>query len=147
SFLIALLMNFVLVVFAWVFPENSRTPRRKAAILLAPAIIFAPATALGLLWERVGFIDGQFGIKLTPLAYAFVVYVYFLFFYGSIVLFKKYRKYRGTESGSQLGAVLLGLGITGALKTAANIVFPLFGNYELIPLSSIFVLPGVLIYA
>ncbi len=147
SFLIALLMNFVLVVFAWVFPENSRTPRRKAAILLAPAIIFAPATALGLLWERVGFVDGQFGIKLTPLAYAFVVYVYFLFFYGSIILFNKYRKYRGTESGSQLGAVLLGLGITGALKTAANIVFPLFGNYDLIPLSSIFVLPGVLIYA
>ena len=31
SFIIALLMNFVLVVFAWVFPENSRTPRRKAA--------------------------------------------------------------------------------------------------------------------
>lgn len=147
SFIIALLMNFVLVVFAWVFPENSRTPRRKAAILLAPALIFVPAAALGLLWERAGFTDGQFGIKLTPLAYAFVVYVYFLFFYGSIILFNKYQKYRGTESGSQLGAVLLGLGITGALKTAANIVFPLFGNYELIPLSSIFVLPGVLIYA
>jgi len=147
SFIIALLMNFVLVVFAWVFPENSRTPRRKAAILFAPALIFAPAAALGLLWERAGFVDGQFGIKLTPLAYAFVVYVYFLFFYGSIVLFGKYRKYRGTESGSQLGAVLLALGVTGALKTAANIVFPLFGNYEMIPLSSIFVLPGVLIYA
>jgi len=147
SFIIALFMNFVLVVFAWVFPENSRTPRRKAAILFAPALIFAPAAAFGLLWERAGFIDGQFGIKLTPLAYAFVVYVYFLFFYGSILLFSKYRKYRGTESGSQLGAVLLALGVTGALKTAANIVFPLFGNYELIPLSSIFVLPGVLIYA
>jgi len=147
SFIIAMLMNFVLVIFAWVFPENSRTPRRKAAILFAPAIVFAPAAAFGLLWERAGFIDGQFGIKLTPLAYAFVVYVYFLFFYGSIVLFGKYRKYRATESGSQLGAVLLALGITGTLKTAANIVFPLFGNYELIPLSSIFVLPGVLIYA
>lgn len=147
SFIIALLMNFVLVAFAWVFPENSRTPRRKAAILLAPALIFAPAAAFGLLWDSAGFIDGQFAIKLTPLAYAFVTYVYFLFFYGSIVLFGKYRKYRGTESGSQLGAILLALVITGALKTVANIVFPLFGNYDLIPLSSIFVLPGVLIYA
>lgn len=147
SFIIALLMNFVLVVFAWVFPENSRTPRRKAAILLAPALIFAPAAAFGLLWDKAGFTDGQFAIKLTPLAYAFVTYVYFLFFYGSIILFGKYRKYRGTESGSQLGAIFLALVITGALKTVANIVFPLFGNYDLIPLSSIFVLPGVLIYA
>lgn len=147
SFIIALLMNFVLVVFAWVFPENSRTPRRKAAILLAPALIFAPAAAFGLLWDKAGFTGGQFAIKLTPLAYAFVTYVYFLFFYGSIILFGKYRKYRGTESGSQLGAIFLALVITGALKTVANIVFPLFGNYDLIPLSSIFVLPGVLIYA
>ncbi|KXK00320.1 MAG: multi-sensor signal transduction histidine kinase [Acidobacteria bacterium OLB17] len=147
SFIIALLMNFVLVAFAWVFPENSRTPRRKAAILFAPALIFIPSAAFGLLWENAGFTDGSFSIKLTPLAYAFVTYVYFLFFYGSVLLFNKYRKYRGTESGSQLGAVLLALGITGALKTLANIVFPLFGNYDLIPLSSIFVLPGVLIYA
>lgn len=147
SFIIALLMNFVLVAFAWVFPENSRTPRRKAAILLAPALIFVPSAALGLLSEKAGFEGGQFTIKLTPLAYAFVTYVYFLFFYGSIVLFTKYRKYRGTESGSQLGAILLALAVTGALKTAANIIFPLFGNYDLLSLSSIFVLPGVVIYA
>ncbi|MCB1025084.1 MAG: hypothetical protein KDB79_11875, partial [Acidobacteria bacterium] len=36
SFIIALLMQCALVVFAWVFPENARTPRRKAAILFAP---------------------------------------------------------------------------------------------------------------
>ncbi len=35
SFIIALLMQCALVVFAWVFPENSRTPRRRAAVLFA----------------------------------------------------------------------------------------------------------------
>src|SRR4028119_183322 len=33
SFLIALLTQRARVVFAWVFPENSRTPRGKAAVL------------------------------------------------------------------------------------------------------------------
>src|SRR3954468_22426342 len=33
SFIVSLLLQFSLVVFAWVFPENSRTPRKKAAVL------------------------------------------------------------------------------------------------------------------
>ena len=37
--------------------------------------------------------------------------------------------------------------ITGILKTFANIVLPYFGIYDLLPYSSIFVLPGVVIYA
>jgi methyl-accepting chemotaxis protein len=40
-----------------------------------------------------------------------------------------------------------GLVITGVLKTVANIALPYFGIYSLLPFSSIFVLPGVLIYA
>src|SRR5438445_13733207 len=43
SFVIALLMQCSLVVFAWVFPENSRTPRRKAAVLFAPGLVLIPA--------------------------------------------------------------------------------------------------------
>src|SRR5690349_20679536 len=42
SFIIALLMQFALVVFAWVFPEDSRTPRRKAGILFAPGLVLIP---------------------------------------------------------------------------------------------------------
>src|SRR5215213_3523508 len=52
SFIIALLMQFALVVFAWVFPENARTPRRRAAILFAPGLILIPAAALGFLWRQ-----------------------------------------------------------------------------------------------
>ena len=147
SFIIALLMQCALAIFAWVFPENSRTPRRKAAILFAPSLVLIPAALFGLLWRKVGLQDGKFIIDLAPLAYTFVVYVYFVFGYGAIVLFRKYRKYRGTQKGQQVGAILWAVAITGVLKTLANIVFPFFGNYEFLPFSSIFVLPGVLIYA
>lgn len=147
SFIIALLMQCSLVVFAWVFPENLRTPRKKAAILFAPSLILIPAALFGLLWQKVAFINGKFIIDLAPLAYIFVVYVYAVFVYGAVVLFNKYRKYRGTQESQQVGAILWALVITGVLKTLANIAFPFFGIYDLLPYSAIFVLPGVLIYA
>jgi signal transduction histidine kinase len=147
SFVIALLMQFALAVFAWVFPENSRTPRKKAAVLFAPGLVLILAALLGSLWTRVGIENGRFEIELSALAYLFVTYVYFVFFFGAVVLFGKYRRFRGTQKGQQVGAILWALGITGVLKTLANIVFPYFGIYELLPFSSIFVLPGVLIYA
>jgi signal transduction histidine kinase len=147
SFIIALLMQCSLVVFAWVFPENSRTPRKKAAVLFAPGLVLIPAAAFGLLWHEVGFAGGRFEIKLAPLAYAFVIYVYAVFAYGAWILLKKYRKYRGTQRGQQVGAILWALGITGVLKTLANILLPVAGSYDYLPISSLFVLPGVLIYA
>ena len=147
SFTIALLMQFALVVFAWVFPENARTPKRRAAILFAPGLVLIPAGLLGFLWHQATFDNGQFVIDLAPLAYVFVAYVYFVFFYGASVLYYKYRKYKNTQRGQQVGAILWGLVITGILKTLANIVLPYFGIYSLLPYSSIFVLPGVVIYA
>lgn len=147
SFVTALMMQYAMVVFAWVFPENARTPRRRAAILFAPGLVLIPTAFLSLLWRKAGFENGIFVIDLTPLAFAFVAYVYFLFFYGAYVLFGKYRKYKGTQEGQQVGAIIWGLAITGVLKTLANLVLPYFGNYDLLPLSAIFVLPGVLIYA
>jgi len=147
SFSIALLMQFSLVVFAWVFPENARTPKRQAAILFAPALVLIPAGLLGFLWRQASFDNGRFVIELAPLAYVFVAYVYFVFFYGASVLYYKYWKYKNTQRGQQVGAILWGLVITGILKTLANIVLPYFGIYDLLPYSSIFVLPGVVIYA
>ncbi|MDQ3061972.1 MAG: ATP-binding protein [Acidobacteriota bacterium] len=147
SFIIALLMQCALVVFAWVFPEDLRTPRRKAAVLFAPCLVLIPAAVLGLLWRAVGFADNKFIIDLAPLAYVFVSYVYFVFGYGATVLYKKYRQYRGTQKGQQIGAILWAIAITGVLKTQANIALPFFGIYALLQYSTIFVLPGVLIYA
>ena len=147
SFVTALLLQFALVIFAWVFPENNRVPRERAAIFFAPGIVFIPAALLGYLWESVEYIDGRFDISLAPLAYFFVGYVYFLFFYGFAVLIGKYRLYAGTQRAKQLGAIILALAITGLLKTLANLVLPYFDRYDLLPYSSLFVIPGVLIYA
>ncbi|HXG82604.1 MAG TPA: ATP-binding protein [Pyrinomonadaceae bacterium] len=147
SFIIALLMQCALVVFAWVFPEDARVPRRKAAVLFAPGIILIPAAAFGLLWRKVGFENGDFDIDVAPLAYVFVVYIYAIFAYGAYILYGKYRGYRHSQQGQQIGAILWAIGITGVLKTLANIVLPFFDRYDLLPYSTIFVLPGVLIYA
>ncbi len=147
SFIIALLMQCSLVVFAWVFPENTRTPRRKAAILFSPSIALIPAALFGLLWRKISFSNGHFEIELAPLAYAFVVYVYFIFGYGTYLLFRKYINFRGTQNGQQIGAILWAIVITAILKTVVNIVLPYFGIYDWLPYSTIFVLPGVLIYA
>jgi signal transduction histidine kinase len=153
SFIVALSMNYALVVFAWVFPENLRTPHQKVLMLFSPGLVFILATFFGFLFEDeslkvTGFAqDGKFQVKLTPVGYAFVLYIYLIFGYGTIVLIKKYLKYRGTEQGKQLGAILLGLGITVVLKTIANVILPYFENYDFLPYSSLLLLPGVLIYA
>ncbi len=147
SFIIALLMQCALVVFAWVFPNDTRIPKKQTAVLFAPSLVLVPAAFFGLLWHRVGLVNNQFAIDLAPLAYVFVAYVYFVFGFGATILFNKYRKYRGTQRGQQVGAILWAVGITGIFKTLANIILPFFGIYELLPFSTIFVLPGVLIYA
>ncbi len=147
SFIIALLMQCALVVFAWVFPEDARIPPKRAAVLFAPSLVLIPAAAFGLLWRKISFVNDRFAIDLAPLAYFFVGYVYFVFGYGAWMLFGKYRQYRNTQRGQQIGAVLWAVGITGILKTLANLVLPFFGVYEMLPFSTILVLPGVLIYA
>ncbi len=147
SFITALLMQYAMVVFAWVFPQNARTPRRRAAVLFAPGLVFIPAALVGLLCVKAGFDSGRFVIELTILAYAFAAYVYLLFFFGAVILFQKYRRFKGSQQGQQVGAIIWGLAITGILKTLANLVLPYFGYFELLPFSAILVLPGVLIYA
>jgi signal transduction histidine kinase len=147
SFTLSLVLQFFLMVFAWVFPENLRTPRKKAAIIFAPSLVLIPAVFAGFLWRRVGIENGNFFIDLAPLAYVFVLYVYSVFAYGAYILFRKYQKYRGTQMGQQLGAVMGGIGLTAVLMTTANIGLPYFGLYYLLPLSSIFALPGFLVFA
>ncbi len=147
SFVIALMMQYALVVFAWVFPENSRTPRSKAAVLFAPGLVLIPAAIFGLLWRSISYNGIDLKIELSPLAYAFVAYVYFVFFYGAYLLYKKARQYAGTQRGQQLSAIFWAVLITGIFKTAANLVLPSFDVYDFLPFSAIFVLPGVLIYA
>jgi signal transduction histidine kinase len=147
SFTLAFLLQCALVVFAWVFPEDRPAPVARLAVLLAPGAVFVPATLAGLMWREARLASGQFSIELTPLAYAFGLYIYVVFAYGFRLLYGKCRRYRGRLWGQQIGAILWALLITGVLKTAANILLPLAGNYDFLPYSSAFVLPGVLVYA
>ena len=146
GFIISLLMQSALVVFAWAFPENSPLPRKKAAVIFSPALVLIPSVIFGMLWHKVGFENGRFALDLAPLAYAFVVYVYFLFFYGGWTLFNKYSLYRGTQKGQQLGAILWALTITVVPITLTTIALPFYNRYELLPYSALSILPGVLIY-
>lgn len=148
SFVLSLLLQFSLVNFAWVFPENQRSPRRLAAILFAPGAVLAAAAAAGLLWHKIGFDqDNRFFIDLAALAFVFVAYVYAIFGYGAFILYGKYQRYRGSQRGQQLGAILWALGITAVLMTTANVVLPFLGVYDLLPVAALFSVPGVLIYA
>ncbi|HEX8491720.1 MAG TPA: ATP-binding protein [Pyrinomonadaceae bacterium] len=147
SFIISLLLQYSLVVFAWVFPENKPVPLKKAAVMLAPGAVLIPALLLGWMWHQVRFVEGRLVIELRPLAYALVLYAYTVLAYGFVVLYTKYRRHRESLWGQQLGAIIWALVITVALNTLGNIVLPLLGVYSLLPLGSIFVLPGVLIYA
>lgn len=147
SFIISLLLQYSLVVFAWVFPENKPVPRTRAAVLFAPGVVLVPAAVLGWMWEDAGFRDGRFTIHLTPLAYAFGLYLYGLFAYALWLLYAKYRLYRGHLWGKQLGAILWALVLTATLNTVACIVLPLLGVYSFLAAGAIFVLPGVFVYA
>jgi signal transduction histidine kinase len=147
SFALSLVLQLAFVVFAWVFPENSEVPVRRAAVLFAPGLVLVPAALAGLMWSGIEFDGADFRIRLTPLAYAFGLYIYGLFAYGFALLYGKWRRYRGSLWGKQLGAILFALVVTATLKTAANIVLPLFGVYTLLPVGSVFVLVGAVIYA
>jgi len=109
--------------------------------------VLVPAALAGMMWDGLYFDGADFRIRLTPLAYAFGLYIYGLFAYGFALLFKKWRRYRATLWGKQLGAILFALVITATLKTVANIALPLAGVYTLLPVGSVFVLVGVIIYA
>jgi len=147
SFIIALVLQYSLVVFAWLFPENTRVPYKRAAVLFAPGAVFIPATLANLMWQDVSFAGGRFNVELRPLAYAFGLYIYILFGYGFALLYKKFRRFRSELWGQQLGAILWALALTGALTTLATIALPLVGVYALLPYGAVFVLPGVLVYA
>jgi signal transduction histidine kinase len=147
SFLLALALQYSLVVFALVFPEDRAVPARRVAALFSPGAVFVPAALAGLMWNEARFVDHHFSIRLTPLAYAFGLYIYVVFAYGFALLYAKRRRYRGQLAAKQLGAIMWGLVLTGALMTAASVVLPLLGYYALLPYASVFFLPGVFVYA
>ena len=147
SFILSLFLQYTLVVFAWVFPEDRPVPWKRVLVIFAPGAVLIPAVLAGWMWESVGFSGTEFRIRLTPLAYAFGLYAYGVMGYGFYLLYTKYRRYRGQLWGKQLGAILWALVITVSLNTLANNLLPLFSVYSFLKVGSIFVVPGVLVFA
>src|SRR5919199_468455 len=147
SFILALALQYSLVVFALVFPENEPFPARRVAAIFSPGAVFIPATLAGMMWTQAGFVDHNFTIRLTPLAYAFGIYVYVVFAYGFALLFQKWRRYQGQLAAKQLGAIMFGLTLTVILTTVSSVLLPLFRINSLLPYASVFFLPGVVVYA
>lgn len=147
SFILSLFLQYTLVVFAWVFPEDKPVPWKRALVIFAPGGVLIPAVIAGWMWETVGFNGSEFKITLTPLAYAFGLYAYGVMAYGFYLLYTKYRRYKAKLWGKQLGAILWALVITVSLNTLANNLLPLFKVYTFLKVGSIFVVPGVLVFA
>jgi signal transduction histidine kinase len=150
SFLTGIAVQFALLLFSGVFPENKPPDWKWALLLAVPLLIFLPMLAGGMFWEYVGFVrvngHEEFRIALKPAAYLFGVYNYTILTVGVTRLWRKYLHYRGTLQGQQLGAILLGLLVTGFFITLAYIALPLLHIYWLLPYGSLFIVPGILIY-
>ena len=146
SFLIGMGLQFALLVFADVFPENARPRWRRIALLAVPALVFVPLLPAGAVWRSVGFRAGEFGLELKPAAFAYGVYNFTLLALGLAQLARKYRCWRGTLWGRQLAFVIAAVAATAALTGIGVNVLPVFGHYEMLPYSALSIVVGALIY-
>ncbi len=147
SFAIGIGLQIPLILFAEVFPENSRPRWNRVGLLAAPLLLLIPLLLTGALWEKIGFSHGAFHIQLKPAAYFVGAYNALLLTIGVTQLVRKYRKYKGTLWGQQLASVILGIVVTGVLIVPAGNLLPAFGIYTFLPFSSAFIVVGTLIYA
>ncbi len=147
SFIIGISLQFALLLFADVFPENYQPRWKRTALFALPMLVFLPMIFSGAMWEHLTIIEGQFSIKLRWPAYLFGVYNFALLSIGISQLLFKYRKYKSTLWGKQLASVILGVLTTGTLIVPAGNLLPALGIYSLLPYCSVFILLGTLIYA
>ncbi len=147
SLFIGILLQIVFLLFAQVFPENS--PPRWNRILLAalPLLFFTPLLVQGRFWTHAGFHDDRFSIELTPYAYLTGIYTSLILGIGIAILYGKYRRHRGTLWGKQIVSVIVSAVITGVMMVGSGNLLPAFGYYDLLPICSIFIVVGALIYA
>ncbi|QQS47578.1 MAG: HAMP domain-containing protein [Acidobacteriota bacterium] len=147
SFLIGIVLQIVFLLFTEVFPENSRPRWRRIILLSLPLVILIPWLFSGKLWISIGYHHDRFGIRLTRYAYVFGLYNYLVLGLGVWTLIRKYRRYRKDLWGKQIASVVAAVLVTGTLLIVTNNVMPALGNYSLMPISSIFIVIGALIYA
>jgi signal transduction histidine kinase len=147
SFLLGIALQFALLIFVDVFPDNAPVRWHRIAWLALPLLVFIPLLFAGALWHRVGFINNEFAIHLKPTAFAYGAYNTFLLCLAFAALWRKFRQANTQLSRQQIGSVLLAKSATSLLAGVGANILPLFGYYQLLPLISVFILIGSLIYA
>lgn len=147
SFLIGIVLQIVFLLFTEVFPENSRPRWRRIILLMLPLAVLIPWLFSGKLWVHVGYHHDRFSIELTNYAYIFGFYNYVVLFLGISTLVAKYRKNRYNLWGRQIASVIAAVVVTGTLLIVSNNILPALGIYTLMPVSSVFIVIGALIYA
>lgn len=148
SFLIAILLPFTFQLFCEVFPENSSPRWRRLVLLAAPLLLLIPLLLRGRLWQSVEYRagTGYFRIELTWWAWLYGGYIYLILAEGVWRMRRKRRKYPETVWAKQIDLINLAVILTGVLLLIAGNLLPLAGNYRLLPISSLFIVIGVLIY-
>lgn len=147
SFIIGIGLQYALLIFADVFPENGQVRWWRVGLFALPLLVLLPLLFAGAMWEHAGFHNDQFTITLKPAAFIFGGYNFLMLGVGFTQLARKYQKYRGTLWGQQIASVILAKGVTSVLAGVAANGLPLLGYYRLLPLISLFIVIGSLIYA
>jgi signal transduction histidine kinase len=147
SFLVGVVLQFSLLLFSDVFPENNPPRWRRAFWLSIPLLVFLPLLFSGALWDEVGFRRGNFSISLKPAAYTFGLYTFTIEGVGLAQLVGKYRRYRHQLWGQQIASTLVALIFTSIFLILSTNLLPALGWYMFMPASSIFIVIGALIYA
>lgn len=147
SFTIGVVLQLVFLLFAEVFPENSPAKLRRVVLLSLPLILLLPMLLGGRLWTHTEAVEGRFTIELTRYAYLFGIYNYIILLTGILILIRKYRLYRGRIQEKQIASVIVSVVLTGTLLFISDNLLPALGYYGLMPVSSVFIVVGALIYA
>ena len=146
SFLVAALLQIAFLLFAEVFPDNS--PIRWGRIWLKSLPLL---TALFLVfdnrgWQSISHDVNGLKIELSWVAYLFGAANYGALIAGLVQLSRKREAHRGTILEIQLNLIMVAVGLTGLLLLLGGNLLPMFGQYEVLPYSSGFIVVGSLIY-
>jgi two-component system NtrC family sensor kinase len=141
------LMMVALVIFSEDFPENPEGFGRISLGAIAPSAILIPACITGLLWDSFYIFGTAPRLDLRISGYFYAGYLLFLFAWGCYNLISKLSNEADRQTRRQLATILIGLALTASLILLSNVILPWMGYLSLLPFTSVFVIPGVIVNA
>jgi len=141
------LMMIALVIFSEDFPENPKGFGRISLGAIAPSLILIPACIGGLLWDSFDISGTTPQLDLRVSGYFYAIYLLFLFMWGCYNLVLKLSNEKDRQTRRQLMTILIGLTLTASLILISNVILPWSGDFSLVPFTSVFAIPGVVVNA